>query len=148
MFLTIMIQMMLRLVNETYDKIMMLKDERIIYVKNDFNIGVPFVYKKWINSLNSKYFMIIGEGDVLFPNSIEKMIDFLELNPSSSMVHGLEIKNNNFKEPSIFSDSGEKPPYLYLHYHLMNDKGKVYSWSQASAMFRKEFLGCKTNPLS
>ena len=66
----------IEMVNETYDKIMMLKDERITYVKNDFNIGVPFVYKKWINSLNSKYFMIIGEGDVLFPNSIEKMIIF------------------------------------------------------------------------
>ena len=28
------------MVNETYDKIMMLKDERITYVKNDFNIGL------------------------------------------------------------------------------------------------------------
>ncbi|MFT5249097.1 MAG: glycosyltransferase involved in cell wall biosynthesis [bacterium] len=116
-------------------------DPRIHYIKNDVNIGVPHVIRKWINLVNTEYFYICGAGDKLYPNALELMVSFLEKNQKASMVHGLEIKPNGSKDIPLFDNTGSYDAKIYLKSHL-NDlgKSKIYSWSQCSAVFRTELF--------
>ena len=134
-------------VNKTKSEIDKFNDPRIKYIKNDTNIGVPFVYKKWISHVETKYFMMIGDGDRLLPNAIEKWVNFLENHPRSSMVHSQETNGSGTKDPQIFNESGEKDPIKYLEYHMIRGN-TTYSWSQASALFRTEFWIVKNIPFS
>jgi len=121
-------------------------DERLIYVKNDVNIGVPHVFRKWINLVDTKYFYITGAGDFLLPNALSLMVGFLEKHPNASMVHGLETKGDNKKEESLFFETGMVDPRLYLEYHLIGGE-RSYSWSQSSALFRTELWKIRNIPV-
>ena len=116
-------------------------DSRFNYVKNDTNIGVPHVIRKWINLVNTDYFYICGAGDKLYPDALNSMVSFLEKNPNASMVHGLEIKPNGSEDVPLFDNTGSYDAEIYLKSHL-NDfgKSKIYSWSQCSAVFRTELF--------
>lgn len=113
----------------------------IHYIVNGANIGVPHVFRKWINLVKTKYFYITGAGDKLLPNALSLMVNFLETNHQASMVHGIETKPNGKKDAPLFESTGVYNSYIYLRSHLNNfGKFKVYSWSQASAMFRSELF--------
>ncbi len=121
-------------------------NDRIFFIKNDTNIGVPFVFEKWIDLVKTPYFMIFGAGDKLLPDTIQKMADFLDKNPSVSFVYGKEKFQENdgsFTEvSSSVKETGAYNPYKHLEYHLIGGKEK-YGWSQVSAMYRKEFFKVK-----
>jgi glycosyltransferase involved in cell wall biosynthesis len=123
--------------------------DKIQYVKNSVNIGVPFVFRKWINLVNTDYFYICGAGDQLLPDSLEKMVHFLENNPKASMVHGLESYENHAgniirTEKPLFSQTSCVDPKIYIASHLT---GGRFGWSQATALFRTEFFNVKNIPV-
>ncbi|NQU31989.1 MAG: glycosyltransferase, partial [Bacteroidetes bacterium] len=134
------------IIEETKLIVRAFEDSRIEYIKNDFNIGVPFVFRKWISMVESKYFYLTGAGDQLMPDAIESMVTFLEDNNNASMVHGLEIKGNGEREKSLFNETCLVETKPYLKYHLLGGK-KTYSWSQSSALFRTEFWRTKNIPI-
>lgn len=125
-------------------------DSRIHYLKNDFNIGVPFVFNKWIDLIKTPYFLICGAGDSLLPNSLMIMYDFLEKNPDSSFVFGKE----KFKEINGTYSEVKREPYKtgvydpdrFLKFHLVGSKN-VLGWSQSSALYRTEFFKVKNIPV-
>jgi glycosyltransferase involved in cell wall biosynthesis len=117
------------------------------YIKNDINIGVPHVFRKWINIVDTEYFYISGSGDRLLPSAIELMVTFLDSHPEVSMVHGLETKGNSVKERPLFHDDTTFDPKLYLDFLLIGGEIR-YAWSQMAAMFRTEFWRIKNIPIT
>jgi hypothetical protein len=126
--------------NEVLNYVNSLFDDRVSYVKNKVNIGVPFVFKKWISLVETDYFMILPEGDCLFEDSIQKMSDFLDKNCIIPFVHGLEIDENGVKGQHLFESTRIVDPKLYLDSKFL---GGPYGWSQASAMYRTEIFNIK-----
>jgi glycosyltransferase involved in cell wall biosynthesis len=110
-------------------------DKRIKYIKNKGNVGVPHVFRKWIQNANLEYFMIYCDGDILLPEALDKMINYLDNNPRSSMVHGLEIKEVVKKQEPVFNETTSIKSSIYLENHLL---GRSKGWSQLTAMFRTE----------
>ena len=127
-------------INDVSDYINSLKDERIIYIKNEVNIGVPDVFRKWVQMVNTSYFMIYGEGDMLLEGALNKMVDFLDTHSNIPAVHGLEINGNGEKGPPLFEKTGLIDSDVYLNSKFLGGK---YGWSQASAMYRTEFFRIK-----
>lgn len=126
-------------IQKTREIVSSFEDPRFIYLKNDSNLGVPHVFRKWISLVQSEYFYICGAGDALVPDALEMMITFLDRNPKAAFVHGREIKPNGKEDLELFDNTGLKDAKLYLKYHLTAFTGsKVYSWSQCSAVFRTE----------
>ena len=123
----------------------------IHYIKNDINIGVPHVYRKWINLVNTEYFYICGAGDRLLPHSIEKMTNFLDQNLVVSFVHGLEKFKINDKHTYEIEhpkrETGLYSPFKYLKFHLIGGE-ENFGWSQASAMYRTEIFKIKNIPIT
>lgn len=135
------------IINEVRTIIESFADDRITYEKNTLNIGVPFVYRKWINLINTKYFMIVAEGDVLYPSALEEFVNFLEKNPEASMVHGCEdqiFPDGRILQTKVFENSQLVDSRLYLDSHF--NLGSL-SWSQAVAMFKTEFFKIKNIPI-
>ncbi len=126
-------------------------DERISLIKNDINIGVPFVFKKWIDLVETEYFLITGAGDIFDTMAIEEYVKFLDKHPSASFVfakerfQGIDGNFSELKREEI--ETGVYEPYKYLEFHLIGGKGN-YGWSQASAMYRTEFFKVKNIPVT
>ena len=131
------------IISETKKIIDNFGDSRINYVKNDTNIGVPFVFKKWIEIIKSQYFILMGAGDKLESYTLYEMINFLNNNPTASFVYGKEY----FEDPVLGKreivkaqlETGLYCPKEYLKYHLIGGK-EVFGWSQSSAMYRTELF--------
>jgi len=122
-------------ITKTLDIINSFNDKRITYIKNKGNIGVPHVYRKWIQHANLEYFMIYCDGDILLPGALDKMINFLDNNPRSSMVHGLEKKEIVKGQEYLYKETTSVKSSIYLENHLL---GRSKGWSQLTAMFRTE----------
>jgi len=123
------------IISETRAVIESFNDKRIKYIKNEGNIGVPHVFRKWVLHANLEYFMIYCDGDVLLPGALDKMINYLDKNSRSSMVHGLETKGDGIKQKPAFNETTSVKSSIYLKNHLL---GRSHGWSQLSAMFRTE----------
>ena len=136
----------IEIIKETQNIVNEFNDLRIKYVKNDFNIGVPAVFQKWINHVDTKYFYLTGAGDQLLPGAIEAMVQFLDDHNDASMVHGLETLADGKKEKSLFQETNSVDPQKYLEFHLIGGQ-KQYSWSQSSALFRTEFWRVNNIPV-
>ena len=138
--------------NHNYDKEIIKKSKKIVnsyndsrlkYIKNDNNIGVPSVYSKWIDYVETEFFYMCGAGDRLYDDSLELMINFLEKNSKASFVHGLEMFKNH--DGSFYEinhpprETGLYDAKNYLKFHLLGGK-KNYGWSQCSALYRTELF--------
>jgi glycosyltransferase involved in cell wall biosynthesis len=134
------------IVNRTIQILGSYNDARFSLIKNDINVGVPFVYRKWFNLIESEYFLICGAGDVLLPDALSEMVNYLDKHPNSSFVHGLETfvseDNSVYEITHPKRESGEYSPTEYLKFHLIGGKDNL-GWSQASAVYRTEYLKYK-----
>ena len=125
------------IIDKTFAVIESFNDKRIKYIKNEGNIGVPHVFRKWVLHANLEYFMIFCDGDILMLGALDKMVSYLDENPRSSMVHGLEINGYGRKQTPLSESTKSINSAIYLNSHLFGS-GKLYSWSQPTAMFRTE----------
>jgi hypothetical protein len=114
-----------------------LNEDKIKIVRNDTNIGVPHVFRKWFSLVTTKYFMFYCEGDILIDNSINKMIDFLNNNSKIFAVHGQEYDENGLITKSLFPNTGLYSTKIYLDSKFKNGH---FGWSNASAMYRTEIV--------
>jgi len=128
------------IIKDIQDYLASLNDSRINYIKNEVNIGVPDVFRKWINLIDTSYFMIYGEGDYLLDGALKKMVIFLDNHSSIPAVHGLEIDENGGEGESLFEETGLISSNIYLDSKFLNGN---LGWSQASAMYRTEFFKIK-----
>lgn len=64
------------------------KQDRLIKVYNEKNMGINDNFEQIISILDTKYFFIIGGDDFwIDPHKVEKQLDILEKNPEVSYVH-------------------------------------------------------------
>lgn len=67
--------------NNVEDVLLSYKDERIVYLKNDQNLGVAATANLGLNKAKGKYIARMDSDDISFENRLEIQYKFLEQNP-------------------------------------------------------------------
>lgn len=67
--------------NESVDYIESLNDDRIIFLKNELNLGQPKTRNRAIDVARGEYIAIMDSDDISLPTRFEKQISFMEKNP-------------------------------------------------------------------
>lgn len=65
-------------------------NENIKLIFIDEELGLPRTIKV-LNKIEEKYLMLFSDDDFVFPEIIEKSVNFLENNPKYSNAHGLQL---------------------------------------------------------
>jgi glycosyltransferase involved in cell wall biosynthesis len=112
----------------------------ITFVKNKARVGVPFVFKKWINSVTSEFIMLYGDGDIMLPGSLLKLVECLDNNPQAALAHGYDVQSID----DIATTSGKVTLINSKEYLKSNLIGGPHAWSQMSCLIRTEALKLKT----
>jgi hypothetical protein len=68
------------------DKIIKDYFNKIVYIKNDENLGYAPAVNQGINKSNAKYVLLLGSDTVLKPGSLKKSIDYLDGNEDAGAV--------------------------------------------------------------
>ena len=83
-------------------------DERIVYYKNDKNLGAAESRNKLIKVAKGKYLALLDSDDTMHPERLQKQVDFLEKHQSVGLLASLATENNKHLISSkIFNDSCE-----------------------------------------
>lgn len=86
------------------------QDPRIIVLKDGKNKGISHRLNQQIDLAKGKYFVRMDADDIMFPDRIEKQVNFLEQNPevdvvgSSAVIIGDENEIIGIREPLIPED--------------------------------------------
>lgn len=72
--------------DSTADIIKSISDDRIVYLKNDRNIGISDTLNKGILSSRGKYIARMDADDISLPSRLEKQIDYMKQNPDVSVL--------------------------------------------------------------
>jgi glycosyltransferase involved in cell wall biosynthesis len=64
------------------------KDDRIIYSKNDKNIGISASRNKLLKMARGEYVAIFDHDDISLPTRLEQEVAFLDANPDIGVVSG------------------------------------------------------------
>lgn len=94
----------------TADIIKSIDDNRIVYLKNNQNIGISDTLNKGILESKGKYIARMDADDISLPTRFEKQIDFLKANPEVSVLGcAVEIFGEGLKSyVRTFSESSDK----------------------------------------
>lgn len=74
--------------DNTEDIIRGINDNRIVYLKNDKNLGIVKTLNKGIEIAKGKYIARMDADDVMLGNRLQLQVNFLEQNPDYGMVGG------------------------------------------------------------
>ena len=83
---------------ELKDIVLSYKDNRIIYVENEENIGISKSRNKLLELAKGEYIAIFDHDDISLPQRLEKQVDFLDKNPKVGIVGSNIIKYSNKKK--------------------------------------------------
>ena len=61
-------------------------DKRIVYLKNDTNLGIAASRNKLIDLAHSDYLAVVDHDDVSLPSRLQKEVDFLDAHPNCGVV--------------------------------------------------------------
>lgn len=127
-------------IEETYNQVEQYNDIlNIEYIKNKARVGVPYVFKKWIDSVNTEFFMLYGDGDIMKPHALNKLLLAMDKYPNACLVHGAEealFSDGKIKYSKVIADTTKAfDSYLYLKSRLIGGK---YGWSQMAGLIRSE----------
>jgi len=61
------------------------KDQRIIFVENEKNLGIALTRNMGFSHAKGKYIAILDNDDIALPNRLEEQVNFLEQNPDFGM---------------------------------------------------------------
>lgn len=84
--------------DHTVDIIKCIKDNRIRLIEGEKNMGIAYRLNQQIELARGKYFFRMDADDLMFPDRLEKQINFLEQNPDVDVVGGLAIVINSDDE--------------------------------------------------
>lgn len=81
----------------TLDVIRQIKDERIILVSDGENHGISYRLNQQISIAKGEFFVRMDGDDIMFPDRVEKEIDFLANHPGLDVVgsHAVIIDDSN-----------------------------------------------------
>lgn len=63
-------------------------DERIIYIKNEKNLGISSSRNKLLDMAHGEYIAIFDHDDISMPDRLEQEVEFLDKNPDVGVVSG------------------------------------------------------------
>lgn len=85
-------------------------DERIIYIRNETNLGIVRSRNLGLNRMKGQYLAVLDSDDVALPDRLEKQVAFMEDNPDYGLcgtyfsvinANGEIIKTINFPQDNI-----------------------------------------------
>lgn len=86
-----------------------LKDERIEYQRNVNNLGANGNFQKCLGLLSADYCLVMGADDLLEPNFVERISEFIVAHPGVSMIHpGVKVIDEKNELISTRSDQVKK----------------------------------------
>jgi glycosyltransferase involved in cell wall biosynthesis len=72
--------------DESENIILSYKDERIVYVKNERNLGLIAILNKGIELCKGKYIARMDADDISLPDRFKRQIEFMESNPNCAVL--------------------------------------------------------------
>jgi glycosyltransferase involved in cell wall biosynthesis len=81
---------------EALVRLLIRKDDRIHYYKNETNIGAFDNFSKGFESVDTKYFCLLSDDDILLPNFIQNSINVFGENPDIGFVASRVLVVNEF----------------------------------------------------
>lgn len=98
------------------------KDKRIRYYRNKVNLGAAYNYNNVFKLSKGKYFKWAAHDDLLSNNYIEKCIEIMENNPSTTICHPkttiIDAVGNNIGNYNDLLDFRSKAPHIRLRNYL------------------------------
>lgn len=86
-----------------------LQDKRIEYQRNVQNLGANGNFQKCLGLLSAEYCLVMGADDLLEPNFVERVNEYIVANPGISMIHpGVKVIDENNEFISTRSDQVKK----------------------------------------
>jgi len=73
-------------------------DDRIIYLKNEVNIGIIGTLNRGIDNIKSKYIIRMDADDLALPHRIGAQVDFMEKNPEIVLSGSGKVNFNESKK--------------------------------------------------
>lgn len=95
-----------------------LKDNRILYVKNEYNVGALNVVDNWNKCLElskGDYFICMGDDDKLAPHCLEGYCEYINKYPTSDLFH---VQTEMIDENSQFFSLQESRPEVESVYSM------------------------------
>lgn len=96
-----------------------LNDKRLIYEKNLSNIGAVKNVWKLIQKANGKYIFFLTDDDFLLPDSIQKLIEYINLSNPICFKTELIMLLENSKESSYYKLQKNSKEDLFLFSHIL-----------------------------
>lgn len=99
------------------------QDDRIVYIRQEKNLGISKNMEFLLNQAETKYFMWAGDDDVYDKNFVKKLIDLLENNAdfvSAFSMCALIDEKNNIVTDNIAYDYSNSNAYKRLKYFIKN----------------------------
>ena len=116
---------------ELKDIVLSYKDNRIIYIENEENIGISKSRNKLLELAKGEYIAIFDHDDISLPQRLEKQVNFLDKNPKIGVV------GSNFRRFSNNRKSKNPENNLDIKINLVV-RGCIMTHS--SVMIRKSLL--------
>ena len=116
---------------ELKDIVLSYKDNRIIYIENEENIGISKSRNKLLELAKEEYIAIFDHDDISLPQRLEKQVNFLDKNPRIGVV------GSNFRRFSNNRKSKNPENNLDIKINLVV-RGCIMTHS--SVMIRKSLL--------
>ena len=86
-----------------------LEDQRIEYQRNVQNLGANSNFQKCLGLISAEYCLVMGADDLLEPNFVERVNEYIVTNPGISMIHpGVKVIDENNEFISTRSDQVKK----------------------------------------
>jgi len=111
----------------------MKKDERIILIENNKNIGISKSKNKALAIARGKYIAILGADDIAFPERIQTQVEFMESHAEIGVLSGnacIIDEAGNIQRQTNYPESHE-----LIHWTMLIRTSPV---CDTSVMFRKE----------
>ncbi|MDO5018132.1 MAG: glycosyltransferase family 2 protein [Lagierella massiliensis] len=114
-----------------------LKDERIIYIQNEENLGGALARNKGIFKSTGEYITFLDDDDEYKPDKVLKQVNFMENNDYDLIFSNMEIKNSKGAIIDIrdYHDIWSFENEEFLKYHLIR-----HATGTPTYMFKAEKL--------
>jgi glycosyltransferase involved in cell wall biosynthesis len=117
------------------------RDKRIVYLRNETNIGVMANYNKCIERATGEYIELFGGDDLFEPQCLEKLVQVLDSNPNIVLVtcarnlideHGQHTKVERPLDATRTLSSEEA---------IRSNLGPLRNWIMSPVMYRSKYKG-------
>ena len=127
----------------TWDEIEKIRDNRIVKIRNENNIGMVDNFRKCLDLATGKYVTLLNGDDLLHKKCIESQIPLFEKNKNIAFSYGLVKKLGNKSGTSKIIQNSIFQPNEWCVTSLSLADNFVF---QAGTIIRKKFL--PKNPIS